>query len=39
MFQDMFELRRDIAFNLRLIYENSGSLDLARQLTQQYIVV
>ena len=39
MLQDLFELRRDLAFNLRLIYESSGSYDLARQLTQQYIVV
>lgn len=35
----MFDLKREIAFNISLIYQNSGSLELARHYIEKYIVV
>ena len=36
---NFFDLSRDIAFNLQLIYQQSGSKDLASMITQRYLVV
>lgn len=30
------DLRREAAYNLHLIYKNSGAVDLARQLLKDY---
>ncbi len=35
----MFDLRREMAFSLSLIYQSSGSHDLARMYVERYIVV
>lgn len=34
-----FDLKREIAFNISLIYQNSGALDLARHYIENYIVI
>ena len=34
-----FNLQKEAAFNLSLIYKNSGSEELARQVRYKYIVV
>ena len=34
-----FDLQKEAAFNLSLMYKNSGSEDLARQVRYKYIVV
>ncbi|EEB19830.1 General transcription factor 3C polypeptide, putative [Pediculus humanus corporis] len=34
-----FDLKREIAFNISLIYQNSGSLELARHYIEKYIVI
>jgi len=36
---NMFDLSREIAFNMSLIYSSSGNLDLARMYTEKYITV
>jgi general transcription factor 3C polypeptide 3 (transcription factor C subunit 4) len=35
----VFDLSREAAFNLSLIYQSSGSHDLARLYQQKYIVI
>ncbi|OCT86295.1 hypothetical protein XELAEV_18019987mg [Xenopus laevis] len=39
MEEDHLDLRRDSAFNLSLIYQNSGNPEIARRLLYQYCVV
>ena len=34
-----FDLRREAAFNLSLMYKNSGTYDLARMIIDQHIVI
>ncbi|KAK6624024.1 hypothetical protein RUM44_010882 [Polyplax serrata] len=34
-----FDLKREIAFNISLIYQNSGSVELARHYIEKYIVI
>ena len=34
-----FDLRREAAFNLSLMYKNSGTYDLARTIIDKYIVI
>jgi len=36
---NMFDLRREIAYNVSLIYQGSGNMDLARMYVHKYIVV
>ena len=36
---NIFDLKREIAFNVSLIYSNSGNLQLARYYTEKYISV
>jgi len=36
---NMFDLSREIAFNMSLIYSSSGNMDLARMYTEKYITV
>jgi len=36
---NMFDLSREIAFNMALIYSSSGNMDLARMYTEKYITV
>lgn len=36
---EMFDLKREIAFNISLIYQNSGALALAKYYTEKYIVI
>lgn len=36
---ELFDLKREIAFNIALIYQSSGSLKLARHYIEKYIVV
>ena len=36
---NMFDLSREIAFNMSLIYSSSGNLQLARYYTEKYITV
>lgn len=37
--QEIFDLSKEIAYNLMLIYLNSGSRDLASLIMQQYLVI
>jgi len=37
--QNIFDLKSEIAFNVSLIYTNSGNLQLARYYTEKYITV
>ncbi|XP_068104218.1 general transcription factor 3C polypeptide 3 isoform X2 [Hyperolius riggenbachi] len=37
--EDQTDLRRDIAFNLSLIYQNSGNTEMARRLLYTYCIV
>ncbi|XP_042369236.1 general transcription factor 3C polypeptide 3 [Plectropomus leopardus] len=37
--EDQVDLRREIAFNLSLIYQASGNMDMARQLINTYCIV
>jgi general transcription factor 3C polypeptide 3 (transcription factor C subunit 4) len=36
---NMFDLQREIAFNVSLIYQNSGNVQLARYYIEKYIVL
>ena len=36
---NIFDLRREIAFNVSLIYQNSGNSELARFYVEKYIVL
>ena len=36
---ESFDLRREAAFNLSLMYKNSGTYDLARNIIDKYIVI
>ena len=36
---EMFDLAKDAAFNLHLIYKASGSLELAEHILQTYCIV
>ena len=36
---DVFDLRREVAFNLSLIYKNSGSPLMAQMILQKYLTV
>ena len=36
---DIFDLKREIAFNIALIYQSSGADDLARMYLHQNIVI
>ncbi len=36
---NIFDLRREIAFNISIIYQNSGNIELARYYIDKYIVV
>ena len=35
----IFDLSREIAFNMSLIYQGAGNMPLARMYTEKYIVV
>ena len=35
----MFDLSKEIAFNLTILYKNSGSTQLAAFITQKYLVI
>jgi general transcription factor 3C polypeptide 3 (transcription factor C subunit 4) len=37
--EDIFDLKREIAFNVSLIYQNSGNIQLARYYIEKYIVL
>ena len=37
--ENIFDLKSEIAFNISLIYTNSGNLQLARYYTEKYITV
>ena len=37
--EKIFDLSREAAFNLSLIYQGSGSHDIARMYQQKYIVI
>ena len=37
--KDMFDLSKEIAFNISLIYSSSGNLQIARYYTEKYISV
>ncbi|XP_075040863.1 general transcription factor 3C polypeptide 3 [Mixophyes fleayi] len=39
MDEDQVDLRRDIAFNLSLIYQSSGNIEMARRLLYTYCVI
>jgi len=36
---NIFDLRREIAYNVSLIYQNSGNMELARFYIEKYIVM
>ena len=36
---ESFDLKREAAFNLSLMYKNSGTFDLARMIIDRYIVI
>ncbi len=36
---NVFDLKNELAYNLSLIYQNSGSPELARYYTQKYVIV
>lgn len=36
---DQVDLKREIAFNLSLVYQSSGNLEIARQLIQEHCIV
>lgn len=36
---DQVDLRREIAFNLSLIYQTSGNTEMARQLINTYCII
>lgn len=36
---DIFDLRREVAYNLVLIYKNSGSPLLAQMVMQKYLTI